>query len=49
MFELGFSLFSLAKVFGELVDCTNLVIRLWYVQLLHLMHINEVFICPKLV
>jgi hypothetical protein len=33
--ELGFSLFSLVRFFGELEDCTSLGIRLWYANELH--------------
>jgi len=34
---------------GGLVHCTNLVIRLWYVNGLHLRHINDLVHCTNLV
>jgi hypothetical protein len=41
-------MFSLARVLKSYWTCISLERRLWYVHVLHLEFINEVFSCPKL-
>jgi hypothetical protein len=42
-------MFSLDGVLESYWICTSFERMLWYVHVLHLEHINEVFSCPKLV